>query len=515
MKKIFSVILIFILISTAAFAEPLSIDDTAKYLKTAVPNPTVASIGGEWTVIALARSGMDLNDDYFQKYYCEVEKYAKIKNGVLHEKKYTEYARVVLALNAIGKNPENVGGYNLIAPLLDFDKTVWQGINGAIWALIALDSDNYAADDIKKRYIEHIISRQNADGGWAISENASSSDADITAMALVALAKYRNEPDINSAAEAAIDFLSSAQCDDGGFASYGSENSESAAQVLTALCTLGIPRNDPRFVKNGKTMVDNIYSYKNADGSFSHTDSAGIMATEQCCYALVAAMRADSGKSALFDMSDVERTDSRNPTNTDSKINVPPIKFLQKTFADINDHKAQTAIEALAQRGIINGTDENRFAPDSTMTRAEFAAITVRALGLPMNTSAPFSDVLPTDWHCAYVGAAYAHGLIKGVSDSEFDPNGTITNEQAAAMMQRAAALCGMNGRLNDDAIKNTLAEFVDYKTVSDWAKESVAFCYANGISDRSEIEIRPHNAAKRYEIAQMIYNLLKGARLI
>ncbi len=58
-------------------------------------------------------------------------------------KKYTEYSRVIIALTSIGKDPKNVGGYNLLLPLGDFEKTTWQGINGAIWALIALDCGQY------------------------------------------------------------------------------------------------------------------------------------------------------------------------------------------------------------------------------------------------------------------------------------------------------------------------------------------------------------------------------------
>ena len=67
----------------------------------------------------------------------------KEHEGNLHDKKYTEYSRVIVALTAIGKNPADVAGYNLLTPLGDYEKTIWQGMNGPIWALIALDSGNY------------------------------------------------------------------------------------------------------------------------------------------------------------------------------------------------------------------------------------------------------------------------------------------------------------------------------------------------------------------------------------
>lgn len=81
---------------------------------------------------------------YWDNYYSNLENYVKAHNGVLHSRKYTEYSRVVLALTAIGKEPSNVAGYNLLTPLGDYDKTIQQGINGPIWALLALDSGNYA-----------------------------------------------------------------------------------------------------------------------------------------------------------------------------------------------------------------------------------------------------------------------------------------------------------------------------------------------------------------------------------
>ena len=120
-----------------------AVNGTASYVYQTVDNPQIGSVGGEWAVIGLARSGYDVPERYYQDYYATAEKYVEACEGVLHTKKYTEYSRVTLALTAIGKNPTDVAGYNLLTPLGDYDKTIWQGINGPIWALIALDSGNY------------------------------------------------------------------------------------------------------------------------------------------------------------------------------------------------------------------------------------------------------------------------------------------------------------------------------------------------------------------------------------
>lgn len=312
MKKITAVFLIFLIFAAAPLStyaqEDLTevINGTAEFLKQSVPAPCVSAVGGEWTVLALAQSGRG-DAEYFDRYYNALCQYVREKNGVLHSRKYTEYARVVITLTAIGKNPANVEGYNLLAPLADFDSCVKQGINGAVWALIALDSKNYGDVQTRDRYIEYILERQRGDGGWALSQVEEGIDSDVTAMALTALAKYRGRDDVQTAIERGVEALSRIQLVSGGFENGGVQNSESTAQVLVAISTLGISIDDPRFVKGEKHIIDSLLSYRDNQGGFKHTDSVNIMATEQCLYSLVAADRMAKGKSPLFDMN--ERAD--------------------------------------------------------------------------------------------------------------------------------------------------------------------------------------------------------------
>ena len=170
----------------ALAADSDTVSDVAAYVYKTVSEPQVGAVGGEWAILGLARGGADIPSGYYADYYANVESYVKAREGVLHTKKYTEYSRVVLALTAIGKDPANVAGYDLLAPLGDFDKTVWQGINGAIFALLALDSGEYESA-LREKYVDYILQKQLADGGWALS--GESADADVTAMALQALAK--------------------------------------------------------------------------------------------------------------------------------------------------------------------------------------------------------------------------------------------------------------------------------------------------------------------------------------
>ena len=234
MKRFLSLFLCIALLCGAApcVSAAEEVQSTAEYIYKTVPMPTVGSIGGEWAVLGLARSGIEIPKGYYAAYYENLEAYVKEKNGVLHERKYTEYSRVILALTAIGKDPENVAGYDLLLPLADFDKTVWQGINGAVFALLALDSGNYASD-LRERYVDYILQKQLPDGGFALSGEIA--DADVTAMVLQALAGYRNREDVKAAIDKALALLSAKQTEGGGFATYGIETAESAAQVIVPL----------------------------------------------------------------------------------------------------------------------------------------------------------------------------------------------------------------------------------------------------------------------------------------
>jgi hypothetical protein len=186
-----------------------------------------------------------------------------------------------------------------------------------------------------------------------------------------------------------------------------------------------------------------------------------------------------------------------------------------KTFADISGHSSKAEIEALAARGIINGKDSTSFEPDATMTRAEFAAIVTRALGLSDMASGAFADVPAGAWYAGSVGSAHHYGIVNGVSASEFLPSGTITRQEAAVMAARAAKLAGLDTGLDATSIRDALAQFGDYTATADWAREPLAFCYGSGIMDSSEFYIRPGDAIKRCEIAEILYRTLEAAALL
>lgn len=525
-------------LTVPAGAAELDLEDavqgSAAYLSKTVSKPQVGSIGGEWAVLALARSGAELPQAYWDNYYAAVEKYVADCGGVLHEKKYTEYSRVILALTAIGADPTDVAGYNLLTPLGDFDKTVWQGINGPVWALIALDSGEYPmpvndqakTQATRQMYLEEILSRQLDNGGWNLTDRGGNgqADPDVTGMVLQALSNYQSQAGVKGAVSRALTYLSQTQEADGGYASHSTSNSESVVQVIVALTSLGIDLEDARFVKNGNTLLDNLLGYRQADGSFLHT-SAGtgesLMSCEQGLYGLVAAQRAAQGKSKLYEMDDV----TIHVTGVDApQTGLPgknedvqkcPVILPGATFVDIQGHTNQQAVEALASRGIINGKEGDLFDPSATMTRAEFAAIVVRGLGLTPQADDVFTDVTSQDWFACYVGTAHRYGIIEGVGGGRFNPRGTINRQQAAVMVARAAKLCGMDTSLSSQEIRDVLAQFGDYMTIASWAQEGMAFCYKEGILDQSDWNTEPTRAILRCQVAQMLYEMLDAAKLL
>ncbi|MBE7013655.1 MAG: hypothetical protein E7419_00430 [Ruminococcaceae bacterium] len=537
MKRFISMFLILIIcLSTyvTSFAKinydiDFVLNDIASYILKTVPNPKVGSVGGEWTVLGLSRSGIEITDEYYMNYYENAEEYVKKNKGNLHDKKYTEYARVIVALTSIGKSPEDVAGYNLLTPLGDYEKTIWQGINGAIWALIALDCGNYDMPDnpdatiqaTREMYINYILDNRTSDGGWALSGDTA--NPDITGMALCALSKYQYNKSVKNAINTALDTMSKNQDDKGGFSSFGTPNSESCVQMLVALSELGISINDSRFVKNGYTILDNLMTCYVRGKGFTHENggnSSNLMATEQAFYGIVSVKRASTGKPGLFQMSDAvsffENTESLiGLKNKNKDVMKMDVILPGKTFTDIAEYKEKTKIEALAERGIINGKSENIFDPDGTMTRAEFATIITKGLGIYKKSNIVFKDVNVNDWFYNYVSIAYSYGIIKGISENEFNPNGTVSREEAAVMIARASELCGMDTEMDIRMVRDVLAQFSDYISSSEWSQSSLAFCYSEKILDDSVMDIKPKEAVTRGEFASMFYKMISLAELI
>lgn len=304
------------------------LEDTAETL---LSKPSaVGSIGGEWAVIGLARSGK-ITADYAKNHIKNITEYvANNGSAKLHRTKSTENSRVVLALTSLGQDVTNISGYNLLTPLYDFEFVKKQGLNGPMWALIALDSDDYKIPDIdivnltsREGLIDYILESRTSQGGWGLGSDEPY--IDYTAMAVTALAPYYiTNDDVKKAVDTALSIMSNA-------VSSGKVTSpESYAQILTALCAMGIdPDKDEVFSK----VIDGIMSYSCENG-FKH-ELAGEynqMATEQCYYALTDYLRLKANKTSLYKM-----TDAFYDINSDFKTDILDAALIQKHVALLED----------------------------------------------------------------------------------------------------------------------------------------------------------------------------------
>lgn len=253
-------------------------EQTAALLLEKNPEPIPGPLGGEWLVLGMCRLGYDLPEGWIDGYRQKLERYVTDCGGILHDRKYTEYSRVILTVTAMGGDARNVAGYDLTAPLEDYEQTIFQGVNGAIYALLALDSGNYGSEAIRERYIAHILEKELPDGGWCMMGDVP--EVDVTAMALQALAKYRDREDVGAAVERGLKVLEAAEY----------TTSEAVSQTIVALCELGMPADE---------KVKLLLTYQTEAGDFRHVmdGDADALSTEQAFYALVSASLQLSGKS--------------------------------------------------------------------------------------------------------------------------------------------------------------------------------------------------------------------------
>lgn len=199
-------------------------------------------------------------------------------------------------------------------------------------------------------------------------------------------------------------------------------------------------------------------------------------------------------------------------TNSTYSVIWNPIKF-----SDVTNHWAKDAINNMGSRMVVTGIGSNNYAPDRKVTRAEFATIMVRALGLEPGTGASgFGDVAASDWYSGYIKTAASYGILKGYDNGNFGPNDTITREQAMTMIARAMAITKLSAGLTDGETSQLLSNFSDEMFASDYAKESIAACLKTGIiSGTSKTTISPKNNITRAEVAVMVERLLQKSNLI
>ena len=279
-----------------------ALDNVLSRVRSVTPDPDFSVIGGEWAVLALARAGV-ADSAWYDKYLDNLDKYVKSANTfsvnqatgkvVLHRVRYTDNSRVILALTALGLDASDWNGYDFVSALYDKQangqyQAAWQGINGPIWALMAIDTGNYATPALRADLIQLILNGQFTDGSWGLA----GSDFDLTAMAIQALAPYYDgNPSAKAAADRGLAWLRARNIPD----------AEGVAQMIVALSALGLDAAD----YYGKDYIASLLAYRDtATGGFLRGGAVNAMATEQAAYSLVAYDRCLKNANRLYDMGD-------------------------------------------------------------------------------------------------------------------------------------------------------------------------------------------------------------------
>ncbi|MDY0410240.1 hypothetical protein ACFFIS_15140 [Virgibacillus soli] len=258
----------------------------------------------EWEAIGLAKAGKEVPASYQDWFHSNFQ--SQIIRGLDNGRiKITDIERLTIAAVAIEKDPRNIDGINLIELIYNSpdhrsgaDTMTFQGNNGPIFALIALDTKSFDVPDdarwTRQSLVNELLRTQNKDGSWNLNEAFGSPSVDITAMALIGLSPYKDQPLVEEALDKATNWLSSIQKQNGGFDGgdfVGGITSEAASQVIIGLTSYGIDPTSELFTKSGNHVISHLLSFQADDGGFKHTaedTSSNSMATEQALQALVA-----------------------------------------------------------------------------------------------------------------------------------------------------------------------------------------------------------------------------------
>jgi len=245
--------------------------------------------------------------------------------------------------------------------------------------------------------------------------------------------------------------------------------------------TVAIPDGvDPSKITTGIVL--------NADGTFSHVPTT-IIKIDGKYYAKINSL-----------------------TNSTYSVIYNPIEF-----ADVAKHWAKDSINAMGSRLIVSGSGNGNYSPNKEITRAEFAAIVIRALGLKAETTeSRFTDVKASSWYEGYVETAISYGIITGYSNGKFGPNDKITREQAMTMIARAMKLTGLYSALTEAEMSAQISSYADGASSSKYAKEGIATCLKTGVvSGKSSSRLAPKDYITRAEVAVIIERMLKKSKLI
>lgn len=306
-----------------------------------------AGVSSDWFVFSLIQykgSNYDFST-YADALSSYASSYSEYDNAVSRE-------RMALVLSCFGDKNKD-----FITRVLNNDIGEL-GIMSYVYGLHILNNGYTSTKFTSSQIIEYLLEERNNDGGWAI--NSEYSDVDVTAMTLQCLAPYySSNSKVKEATDKALSFLSSSQLESAGFKSYGTENPESAAQVVVALTSLNInPLKDSRFIKNGKTAVDAMLSYEITTGAYSHKAGGDYngTATSQVLYALISLYRYNNGFGGLYKINNIISLSGNTVTSKSATtISTSTNKISEKTTSAVATKGVKPTESKTEQNASVSG----------------------------------------------------------------------------------------------------------------------------------------------------------------
>ncbi|GAA0115410.1 prenyltransferase/squalene oxidase repeat-containing protein [Clostridium senegalense] len=261
---------------------------------------------GDWEALTIST----LNKEVPSSYLSNITKKIETKDSSLFGedgkfKSSTDCERTIIGIVAAGGDPRNIGGYNLMEDLCGRHLELDTNLFAHMFGLIALDCGNFkiTANCNFERIdlVDKILEQEIPSGGWGWNGTI---DSDTTTMAIAALSPYYNDDEyVKESVDKGLAQLSKMQNSDGEFASTWNPtgSSESVAQTIIALCSIGIdPTDCAMFTKNNKNLLDVLLTYRTEDGGFAHSKddltTLNGMSTEQALRALSSYEKLKSGK---------------------------------------------------------------------------------------------------------------------------------------------------------------------------------------------------------------------------
>lgn len=184
------------------------------------------------------------------------------------------------------------------------------------------------------------------------------------------------------------------------------------------------------------------------------------------------------------------------------------LMYVDKSFADVESHWAQEAIEAIAARGVVSGIGGNLFNPNGEITRAEFTTIMVRYFSLASHSKDNYSDIGVDKWYTDYVSIAKANGILPDIYKDTFGPNKAITREEMMYILYKSLEVTNKLDTLADNG--DRLSDFSDSNMLSNYAIEGSEYLISRDvINGNGKGMLSPGNTSLRAEVAQMLYNML------